>query len=41
MSPMIVADARRLLEVLREIATLEEAIEGLVPSSSLAEYIQE
>ena len=37
--PMIVADARRLLEVLREIATLEEAIEGLVTSSSLAERI--
>ncbi|QAA76336.1 MAG: Mobile element protein [Candidatus Bipolaricaulis sibiricus] len=37
--PMIVADARRLLEVLREIATLEEAIEGLVASSPLAQRI--
>ncbi|MFZ2348879.1 MAG: IS110 family transposase [Candidatus Bipolaricaulis anaerobius] len=37
--PMIVADARRLLEVLREIATLAEAIEGLVASSPLAQRI--
>ncbi|MBC7221308.1 IS110 family transposase, partial [Candidatus Bipolaricaulota bacterium] len=37
--PMIVADARRLLEVLGEIAKLEEAIEGLVASSPLAQRI--
>ncbi len=37
--PMIVVDARRLLEVLGEIARLEEAIEELVASSPLAQRI--
>ncbi len=37
--PMIVADARRLLEVLGEVDQLEEAIEGLVASSPLAQLI--
>ncbi len=37
--PMIVADARRLLEVLGEVDQLEEAIEELVASSPLAQLI--
>jgi len=37
--PMIVADARRLREVLGEITRLEEAIEALVASSPLAQRI--
>jgi len=37
--PMIVADARRLLEVLKEIAALEEAIEDLIAGSKMAQRI--
>jgi len=38
--PMIVSDARRILELLSEIAALEEAIEGLCRESELAQRLR-